>query len=806
MANIVKKIDEFFNPKKSFYEMDGKTILEIKVVRPTTVSDRGVTQSDPLAAEQLFSVIHGIIKEEGEINHFSFEILVKNEKIKFIVACPNHLASHIESQIYAQYPMSQISRIVDYAPEIKNYSVIKGSSIVLSKKDYLPILTFRNFEVDPLSALTSSLSQVSGDEGLAIQIVIKPRPDNWQMSGYDAVSKIKKKEFGGKKSSNIIFRFINWVFSVFVLIVSTIIFGPATPEKEKKEPAAKAITGLSQSEEVTVAGIENKLTRSGFDSYIRVISYSNDPIDSEQNYKSCIATFKQFSRTNLNSFVEVKEIDKSKLLSDFEHRRIDLNNSYILNTEELASIYHLPSMSVDIPNIDWAPLKQAEIPDNLPTKDCVYIGKTTYRNKTIEFGIKDGNDRLRHMYMIGKTGTGKSSLFLSMIIQDIIKGNGVGVIDPHGDLIKEILDYIPEERIKDVVLVDPSDFDRPVGINIMQLEEGESIDRASAEIVNSFKAIFAESWGPRLEYILRNSVKAIMSVEGTTILGIKRVLEDDDYRKFILTQLKDPVLKRFFDKEFNEFKSNNKLKTESISPIQNKIGPFETIEIIRNILCQKNSTINFTDIMSSKKIFLFNLSKGMLGDDVKNLFGSLIVSKLQSTILKRSNLPIDERPPFYLYIDEFQNFTTDTFESILSESRKYGLGLYITHQFIEQLSDKLKAAVTGNVGTMVTYSLGSRDASTMTEVFAPYYNEIDIQGLPNFHIITKMIVDGTTTKPFTAEIIRPWERFNKTGNREKIIEFSRNTYGSDREVINSRVEKWISTDFKKVLNEPKGKK
>jgi len=801
--NLIKFLDNLFKPKKTVYEMEDKVVLEIKIVRPTVNLDKNSIQSDPLAAEQLFSVIHGIIKEDGEENHFSFEILVKDEKIKFVVSCPEFLANHLESQIYAQYPMAQISRIADYSSQITNYQYIKGSGIKLLKNDYLPILTFRNFEVDPLSAITSSLTQVKGDEGLAIQIITKPRPDNWQMAGYEAISKIKKKEFAEKKDEFLILRFLKFILKIIAFALGRILAPASAPEKETK---GKVITGLSQSEEVTVSGIENKLTRSGFDSYIRVISFSNNPFTVEQNFRSCIATFSQFSRTNLNSFVEYKEVDKKKFLEDFSLRRLDVNNSYILNTEELASIYHLPSMSVDIPNIDWAAIRQNEIPDNLPTKDCVYLGKATYRNKTVEFGLKEGTDRLRHMYMIGKTGTGKSSLFLNMIIQDIINGKGVGVIDPHGELVKDLLEYIPENRINDVVLVDPADFERPVGINIMQLEEGESIDRAAAEIVNSFKSIFAESWGPRLEYILRNTVKAIMSVEGTTILGIKRVLEDDDYRKFIVTQLKDPVLKKFFEKEFAEFKSNNKLKTESISPIQNKIGPFETIQVIRNILCQRNSTINFSDIMNSNKILLINLSKGMLGDDVKNLFGSLLVSKIQSTVLKKANLPYEERSHFYLYIDEFQNFTTDTFQTILSESRKYGLGLYLTHQFIEQLSETMRAAVLGNVGTIVTYSLGSRDSNVMKEVFSPYYDEIDIQNLPNFNIITKMIVDGTITKPFTAEIIRPWTRYPKTGNKQKIVEHSRNTYGSEREIVASRVEKWISTDFKKVLNDTKEKK
>lgn len=769
--------------------IDDKVFLEIKVTK-LNPDQRTDVQSDPLAAEQLFSVIHGILKEGIVNNLFSFEIFVSDEKIKFIVVTPSLLASHIESQIYAQYPLAQITRITDYTANFENFSDIKSGSLVLGKDQNIPILTFRDFEIDPLSAITSSLSQVKAGEGLAIQLISKPTPDTWQIKGYDLINKIKKKD--ASKAVSLLQMIILGFFELLIAFPIRRLLGI---QKNEDAPKILAPTALSSSEEALVKGIEGKLTRMGFESYIRIISFANSSFDCNQNYNSCMATFKQFSRANLNGFVEVPQTNNKSFIEDFRARKLSSNLSYILNTEEIASIYHLPSSSVENPNISWAPIKISEVPDNLPSKDCVLIGKTSYRGKEIQFGIKDGYDRLRHMYMIGKTGTGKTSLFLTMIIQDILKGNGVGVIDPHGDLIKDILQYIPEERIKDVVIIDPSDTEKPVGINIMELEPGDSLDRNTSEMVNAFKSIFIDSWGPRLEYILRNTISAMLSVPGTTILGIKRMLTDDDYRNFILGAITDVAVKDYFDKEFKAFKSNPKLVTESISPIQNKIGPFETIKSVRNILCQRNSTFRFREAMDTKKIVLINLSKGMVGTDVMNLFGSLLVSKLQAAVMSRANIEEKDRVPFYLYIDEFQNFTTDTLQEILAESRKYGLGLYLTNQLVGQLSDKMKDTVMGNAGTVVTYSIGSIDASFMQTILKPF-TETDIQFLPKFNIITTLMVDGSSTKPFNAEIIKPWEAFQKTGNEQKCVEHSRNTYGGDRAAIEANVEKWITKSFK----------
>lgn len=782
----------FFKKKLEKYQIEDKVFLEIKIVKSVTdVKDN--VQSDPLAAEQLFSVIHGILKQGGSESVFSFEIIVSDEKIRFIVVVPRILQSHITSQIYAQYPLSQITVVEDYLKDVKSYSSIKTGSLVLGKNDVIPILTFKDFEVDPLSAITSSLSQVKANEGMAIQLLVKPIPDTWQIKGYDYIAKIKKKETG-QKGQSIAGMVIVGLIDVLILNPIKYILGiQSTQVEDKKQPQ---ITALSQSEEGLIKSIDMKLTRMGFKSYIRVISYANETFDTEQNYNSCMATFKQFSRANLNGFVELKTLNKDEFIDNYLDRRFDAVSSYVLNTEELATIYHLPSSSVENPNIDWAPIKISDIPDNLPTKECVRLAKARYRSKIIEYGLKDGNDRLRHMYMIGKTGSGKSSLFQTMIIQDILKGNGVGVVDPHGELINAILDYIPEDRIEDVVLIDPADIEFPVGINIMELEPGDNVDRNASEIVNAFKSIFKDSWGPRLEYILRNTINAMLQVPGTTILGVKRLLTDDDYRKFILSALTDVAIKDYFEREFAAFKANPKLVTESISPIQNKIGPFETIKIVRNILCQKNSTIKFNELMNQKKIVLINLSKGLVGEDVMNLFGSLIISKIQAAILARASIPMEERSPFYLYIDEFQNFTTDTFMSILSESRKYGLGLYLTHQYVNQLSEEIKYAIRGNVGTTVTFGLGPTDALSMKEVFAPYFNEMDIQSLPRFHVINNIMIDGSVTKPFIGEIILPWETFEKTGNAQKCRDASRRKYGTERLKVEALVEQWIVKKFK----------
>jgi len=376
----------------------------------------------------------------------------------------------------------------------------------------------------------------------------------------------------------------------------------------------------------------------------------------------------------------------------------------------------------------------------------------------------------------------------------------VGVVDPHGDLIEDILEHIPDDRIDDVVLVDPSDVERPVGLNILELDDPEQKNLMASALVSSMKQHFW-SWGPRLEYLLNYSVLTLLEVPGTSMLGITRLLSDMNYQKYILQQVSDPVVLDFWDEEYKAMRGNQRLITEAVAPIQNKINRFLASSTIRNILGQKKSTVDIWDIMNNEKILLLNLSKGKIGDDNANLLGALLVSRIQFMAMQRIKIPSQERKPFYLYVDEFQNFAGGNFESILSESRKYKLGLHLTHQFTSQLPEELMSAIFGNVGTMAAFSVGAQDAKTLETEFAPYFDENDLISLRKFQIYIKLMIDGQTSKPFSATVPRPWiaeeALIHKTNNKEKVVQMSRDKYGTDRSYVEDKIRKWVEFEFDK---------
>ncbi len=572
---------------------------------------------------------------------------------------------------------------------------------------------------------------------------------------------------------------------------------PALPPKTPITPR------LTSTQELEIKAIENKLSKMGYEVEIRIISLAEDSNRVESNLRALTASLKQFSTTSLNTFVANREGDKAKALDNYRRRVFDPSKSFILNIEELASIYHLPSGSVETPNISWVYSKKSEPPVGLPTKDCCYIGETIYRNQKIRVGLQNNDDRLRHMYLIGKSGTGKSTLFESMISQDIKNGFGVGVLDPHGETIERVLEYIPDDRIKDVIYFDPSDIERPIGLNLLEMSDPSQKNLMASALVAAIKHHFDYSWGPRLEYLLNYCILTLLEVPGTTMLGITRLLEDDNYRKYILHFVKDPVTVKFWEGEFKNMKGNQKLVTEAVAPIQNKVNRFLASTTIRNILGQKKSTIDIWDAMNSGKILLMNLSKGKIGEDNANLLGALMVSRIQFMALQRAKIPSQERRPFYLYVDEFQNFATGSFESILSESRKYGLGLYLTHQYTFQLPEELLKAVFGNVGTIATYALGSMDAKMLEQEFAPYFDQEDIISLERFQIYMKLMMNGMTSLPFSARILLPWVPdeglVTKTTNKDRVIALSRETYGTDRESVEAKINRWVETPFDKGI-------
>jgi len=424
-------------------------------------------------------------------------------------------------------------------------------------------------------------------------------------------------------------------------------------------------------------------------------------------------------------------------------------------------------------------------------ENIAVFAQTTYRNEFKKFGIKT-DDRRRHMYLIGKTGMGKSTILENMIVDDIRAGHGVAVVDPHGDLAEKIVEYIPSNRINDVVYFNPSDINFPIAFNVVEQVEPHLRHLVASGLIGVFQKLWADSWGPRLEYILRNAILAILDFPGSTLLGVVRMLSDKNYRKKVVANIKDPVVKAFWEKEFSGYA--DKFASEAVSPIQNKVGQFLSSSLMRNIIGQVKSAIDIRDIMDNGKILIMNLSKGRIGEDNSALLGAMMITKIQLAAMSRVDVPEKERRDFYLYIDEFQNFSTDSFANILSEARKYRLNLVLAHQYIEQLSEKVKPAVFGNVGTMVVFRVGAADAEELVKEFTPTFLEEDLVNLPKYEMYLKLMIDGIASSPFSAKGLPPLTQEEQTGNTEKVINYSREKYASEKLAVEEKIMRWHLED------------
>jgi CxxC-x17-CxxC domain-containing protein len=419
------------------------------------------------------------------------------------------------------------------------------------------------------------------------------------------------------------------------------------------------------------------------------------------------------------------------------------------------------------------------------------FGETNYRNINRRFGIKV-KDRRNHMYLIGKTGVGKSTMLENMIIQDILDGNGVGVVDPHGDLVEKIADYIPASRINDVIYFNPADIDFPFAFNVLEKVDKEHQHLVASGLIGVFRKIWADTWGPRLEYVLRNAILALLEFPDSTLLGIMRMLVDESYRKKVLDQVTDPVVKSFWVNEYAKYKGD--FQVQAVAPIQNKVGAFLSSFLIRNVVGQIKSAINLRSVMDDKKILLINLSKGRIGEDNSSLLGAMMITKIQLAAMSRVDIPEDERNDFYLYIDEFQNFATESFADILSEARKYHLNMILAHQYREQLDERVQAAIFGNVGTLVAYRVGADDAEFLEKEFYPQFTKIDLVNLNKFNYYLKLMIDGVTSPGFSAMGLLPLSKEAQTHNLGKVIQVSRERYCKKREIIEDKISRWSLSD------------
>ncbi|MCA9390258.1 ATP-binding protein [candidate division WWE3 bacterium] len=779
--------------------IEERLVLEIKVPK--------FNEQGPVAAGIMFSALHGLLEKEGANVHVSFEIAADSQGVKFYTVVPPFFEKFVKSQIYAQYPEAEINVVEDYASNFSPATdAVAATELSISKPYFFPIKTFPDFEVDPLAAITSAVDERIGTQRAWIQLLIRPVDDTWQKIGYEYISAVKtgtEFEQGGENEFVAIFKQLGKEFLTVLVSIPVSIFtgGIADPAASKDKEKKKKEIVLTAGEETAIKSIENKLAKLGFESCVRIVGIGANQAEADQQIGALTSALKQFSAANLNSFVRKDATDGLKSIEQYQKRILVPSKSdpLILDTEELASLFHLPNVSVATPNIAWTKAKKAEYPLDLPVNVEPALGVTTFRNERIKFGIKR-DDRRRHMYIIGKTGTGKSTMMQNMAISDIYNGEGLAFIDPHGDSIDLLLEHIPDHRMEDVVLFDPSDLNYPLAINMLELFDPEQKGLVASGLIEVFRKRFEFSWGPRLEHLLRHLILSLLEIPGSTLLGITRMLTDLTYRRYIVHLLEDPVMIDFWNNEYPQLE-DSRSGGEAIAPIQNRIGQFLASPIIRNLVSNARSTVQFDEIMNQQKIFLVNLSKGKIGDDNSNILGSLIVSRLQFAAMARVKIPEKERKDFYLYVDEFQNFISSSFATILSEARKYRLCLIMAHQYIGQLeqsglsnSAEVREAVFGNVGSMLAFTIGQSDAEVLAKEFAGIFDESDFVTLERFNMYLKLMIDLTQSRPFSAGSL-PIDEGLRTNNKEKVIELSRKKYGVPKQLVEKRISDWSAKVF-----------
>lgn len=742
-----------------------------------------------LSAEHMFASLHGILRPKSELakegslqEHISFEIASIGNQIRFFVWTPKHLKDFVESQIYAQYPSVQIREgIEDYAEHDTAGRHIYGAEIELTKKEVLPIKTFTTFEVDPLAGITAVLAKLEEEgEEMWIQILARPIDDSWQDKGAAFVESIRGSGSGDLRSvlRKELYSLPKYIFSNFL---RALLSPPSSSDVAKKE--------ISTAQSSVIKAVEEKITKLGYQVKVRVAYIGPSQNLARQRIQAIVGGFKQFNSTNLNGFTVNNYHNDRDYLKAYR-ARLFTDDGYILNIEELASLYHLPHTNVATPSIVWTTSKTAEPPSNLPAagktpaEDVSLFGKVNFRGNSIKFGIKR-KDRNRHLYVIGQTGQGKSQLLELLTLSDIHQNCGFAIIDPHGDYATDILKHIPANRLDDVVYFNPSDREFPMAFNPLELIDIDSKNHVTSELVGVLKKMF-ESWGPRLEHILRFTIMALLDTPDTTILGVTRMLTDKEYRKLIVKNIQDPIVKAFWVNEFASW--NDKFANEAVAPVLNKVGAFVANPLIRNIVGQPKSTFNIREIMDSGKILIVNLSRGLVGEDNAAILGALMVTKIQLAAMSRANMSLEDRLPFYLYVDEFQNFATDSFAVILSEARKYGLYLTVANQYISQMQDTVKDAVFGNVGSMICFKVGADDAQYLGKYFEPVFESSDLIKLHTRDIFVAMSIDGERALPFSARTLTlpppPDDQM------DTIIDKSRKRYGAPRIDIEQKIVEW----------------
>ncbi len=714
---------------------------------------------------------------------FVFEMAVAHigEEICFYVACPRRVGAVMEKQIHGFFPTAEIRQVQDY--NIFNPTGASlGSYLLFSRSGFLPFKTYQNLEMDPLNEIVNTLSKLANEgEGAAIQLVIRPTAgSDWRKK---ALKIAKEMQQGKTYSAAAAKANRHWIFDLFNI---------ASSKKDAKQKELnqqnQAVTPLDSE---IIKAIESKASKVVYEANINVIASAATPGQTEQILLQCENAFAQFNSANLNNLKSVR-LGAGRALKNlfyaFSFRMFAAKRSLILSTEELSSIYHFPTTEVETPKVKFIRAKQAAPPPNMSSLGLL-LGRNFYRG--VETPVRmQKDDRRRHLYIIGQTGTGKTSAMKNLIAQDIQNGEGIGIIDPHGEFAEYALGCVPKERAEDVIYFSPADLARPMGLNM--LEYDPRYPEQKTFIVNELISIFDKLYdlkttgGPIFEQYTRNALLLLMddALEGATIMDVPRVMADAEYRKRLLAKCQNIVVRDFWVKEAE--KAGGEAALVNLVPyITSKFNTFIANDFMRPIIGQSASSLNFREIMDKKKILLVNLSKGRLGDINAYLLGLIIVGKLLMASFARIDTPEELRSDFYLYIDEFQNFTTDSISTILSEARKYRLCLTIVHQYIKQLPEKIRDAVFGNVGSMAVMRVGAEDAEFLVKQFTPVFDQNDLINLDNFNAYVKLLINNYTSKPFNVVFDKPAQE--KRDIIEALKELSSLKYGHDRQLVEQEI-------------------
>ena len=701
-------------------------------------------------AEQMFSSFYSI-KKGGSFFSFSqpdclsFEIVGLPQDIRFYVHCPLHLRDLVEKQIHGAYPGADIREVEEYNIFSEEGKVV-FASVSLSDSNYRPLRLYKDLPTDPLSSITSVLAKMEEGEGAAIQIIITPASNKWRSQGRAFMTKTKKQE--------------------------------ADPEKARFTVEPKVLEA-----------IDAKCQKVGFSTVVRIVVSSHSQEAAKSHLSNFLSAFGQF-QSDLNSFKKNRHLLKKSFMVDFIYRYFPLfGRTAVLNTEELATIFHFPNKAIETPHIFWLNAKRAPAPSQIPTTG-LYLGKSVYRGVTRPVHMEK-DDRRRHIYIIGKTGVGKSELLKEMILQDIKNGEGVCFIDPH-DTIDKILELIPPERAEDVIYFDPSMTERPMGLNMLEAYTEEQKHYVVTSIVGLMYKLYdpykTGIIGPRFEHAIRNAMLTVMSEPGSTFVEVVRCLTDSSFVQEILPKVQDPIVRRYWTDQIAQTADFH--KSEVLDYIVSKFGRFVTNKMMRNIIGQSKSAFDFRKVMDEQKILLINLAKGKIGEENSSFLGLVLVPKLLVAAMSRQDIPEEQRKDFYLYVDEFQNFATPDFATMLSEARKYRLNITVANQFIGQMEEEVKNAVFGNVGTLVTFRVGVTDANYLQHEFQPTFSESDLINIERFNAYVKTTVENEPMTPFSVDLAKDMAEEERRKNpkvAEAIKRLSSLKYGRDVRIVDAEI-------------------